>query len=126
MKKISKNQVILKCHDKKAMTWDIVDINLIKKGKNFFNCSRDYCDYECYQDTDIANLSEKINNNWDTVKNTIYMVLNKKTPYEIAIKKKGFCMIIEPIFEGEEVGLQGYYYKKINEEYKIYKLGDNI
>ena len=34
MKKISKNQIEIKCHDDKAVTYDRLDINLFLMGKN--------------------------------------------------------------------------------------------
>ena len=100
MKKISNNEVVLKCHDDKAMTYDIIQIDSMNQDKNFFECSEsDYCDYETYTDTDIADLSKKIDNNWESVKKIINKVLKDKDLYEVAFKQKGFCVIVEPIFK---------------------------
>lgn len=102
MKEISNKQVIIKCHDEKAMTWDTLDLKLMKTVDNYFDCTREYSNLECYEDTDLVALYEKINNDWERVKTSINIMI-KKDLYEIASKKKGFCMIIEPIFKGEEV-----------------------
>lgn len=99
MKKISNKKIILKCHDECAMTWDIIQIDLMNQGKDFFDCLEgEHCDYEAYIDIDIANLSKKIDNNWESVKEVIYKVLQEGDLFEIGFKQKGFCMIVEPIF----------------------------
>ena len=99
MRKISNKEIVLKCHDECAMTYDIINITSMQKGNDFFNCLEgDSCDYETYSNNDIANLSEKIDNNWESVKKVINEVLEDKDLYELCFKQKGFCMIVEPIF----------------------------
>ena len=93
-------EIILKCHDDKAMTWDIIKINSIKQNKDFFECSEsNYYDYETYIDLDIYNLSNKINNNWGAVREVIYKVLQEGDLFGIGFKQDGFCMIVEPILK---------------------------
>lgn len=100
MKEISNKEIVLKCHNDKAMTWDIIQIDLMNQNKDFFECSEsDYCNYETYTDIDIADLSKKIDNNWESVRRIINKVLKDKNLYEVAFKQKGFCMIVEPILK---------------------------
>ena len=100
MKKISNKEIVLKCHDDKAMTWDIIQIDLMNQNKGFFECSEsDYCDYETYTDLDISNLSKKIDDNWESVKEVIHKVLQEGDLFEIGFKQNGFCMIVEPVLK---------------------------
>ena len=82
------------CHDENAQTWDSLDLTLMRIGEEYTDCTRDYCDYERYDDTDIANLVEKIMNDWDNVKKQIEKIIHNNE-YEYAFKMNGFCMIIE-------------------------------
>ena len=68
---------------------------------NYFDCTKEYSNLECYEDTDLVELYEKINDDWDRVKASINIIVNKGL-YEVASKKKGFCMIIEPLLKIDE------------------------
>ena len=82
------------CHDECCQTWDSIDLDLMRMGEEYTECTIDHCDYEVYEDTDIANLVEKIMNDWDNVKTRIEDIINR-IAYGYAYKMNGFCMIIE-------------------------------
>ena len=91
---MKKNDLIIICHDENAITWDELDLTLMRTGNSYVDSTIDCCDYENYDDDDIANLTTKIENNWNEVKQTIEKII-AKNEYEYAHKMQGFCMIIE-------------------------------
>ena len=124
MKKISKNQIEIKCHDDKAVTYDRLDINLFLMGKNYFECTREYSDYELYDDEDIQTLYNKIDEQWSKIKHILHVRRNSDTLFETSFKQDGFCVVFEPVFEGEEVDIHQYTYKKSDNGYNIEFKGD--
>lgn len=94
LKHRKKEHINIICHDECCQTWDSMDLDLMRMGEEYTECTIDYCDYEMYEDTDIANLVEKIMNDWDNVKTRIEDIINRRA-YGYAYKMNGFCMIIE-------------------------------
>ena len=84
-------------HDDKAMTWDAIDLSLMQQGASYTKCTIDYCDYERYNDVDIAELTTKVSNDWENVKRKIELILEKNL-FEIAFHMKGYTMIIEKMY----------------------------
>ena len=125
MKPISKNQIEIKCHDDKAVTYDRLDINLFLMGKDYFECTREYSDYELYDDEDIEALYSKIDKQWGKIKHILYVYRNSDTFFDTSFKQDGFCVVFEPVFEGDEVDIGQYGYKKSENGYDI-EFGDTI
>ena len=91
------NEIIMICHDEYAQTWDIIYLNRMnsKTAKfNFINSGDDHCDYERYKDIDIVNLTNKIEKDWENVKEKINYII-KNNLYGLAYHMNGFCLIIE-------------------------------
>lgn len=82
------------CHDECCQTWDTLDLYSMRANEKYTECTTDHCDYERYDDIDIANLTEKIENDWYNVKKRIEDVISRRA-YGYAYKMNGFCMIIE-------------------------------
>lgn len=91
---MKENCIVLICHDEKAQTWDIIDINRILDGEEFIDVISDGCDYERYKDTNIANLTDKIIKEWKYIKEKILDSMFKDI-FDKAFEMNGFCMILE-------------------------------
>ena len=88
------SKLIIICEDEKAQTWDILDPTLMKDGLKYTQCIEDHCDYEEYDDLDIASLTEKIMNDWNNVKEQIIKSI-KMNKYNHIYQMNGFSMIIK-------------------------------
>lgn len=94
---MNNEDIVIICHDEKAQTWDALDLSLMRQGASYTDCTIDYCDYERYNDLDIAELTAKVINDWENVKRKIELIL-KKNLFEIAFHMKGYTMIIEKMY----------------------------
>lgn len=98
---LMENKIIIICHDEYAQTWDILYLNRInsKTAKfNYIDSIDDHCDYERYHDTDIINLTKKIEKDWDNVKEKINYIIENNS-YDLAYHMDGFCLIVEKVIK---------------------------